>query len=183
MSRLLTVCGSLRAGSSNAALLSAAARLSPADVIVTAYGGIATLPAFSPDIEEGPAPLPEPVRQWRAAIAEADAVLISSPEYAHGIPGALKNALDWVVGGSEIVGKPVGVLSASSASRFAHPQLVEVLKTMSADLVPQATVVVDIPRRGVDADQLVKNPRLAGALQDVIGALVARFPTQEMTIP
>ena len=182
MTRLMTVSGSLRAGSSNAALLSAAARLAPADVVVSAYAELAALPAFSPDIEESSAPLPEPVRAWRAAIAGADAVLISSPEYAHGIPGALKNALDWIVGGSEIVGKPVGVLSASAASRFAHPQLVEVLKTMSADVVPAATLVIDIPRRGADADYLASEPTTSAALRSAVAALLAHFPTQEMTI-
>jgi len=181
--RLLTVSGSLRVGSSNAALLSAVERLAPANVVVTAYTGLATLPAFSPDVEEGTSPLPQAVTQWRAAIAGADAVLISSPEYAHGIPGALKNALDWIVGGSEIVGKPVGVLSASAASRFAHPQLIEVLRTMSADVVPAATVVIDIPRRGVDTDRLVNDPALSSALRAVVVALLAHLPTQEMTIP
>ena len=173
MPRLLTVSGSLRAGSSNAVLLSAVERLGPADVVVSAYTGVAALPAFNPDVEEGPSPLPEPVRQWRAAIAAADAVLISSPEYVHGIPGSLKNALDWIVGGSEIVGKPVGVLSASAASRFAHPQLVEVLRTMSANVVPEATVVIDIPRRGVDVYHLVNDPRLSVRLGAVISALLA----------
>ena len=176
MPRLLTVSGSLRAGSSNAVLLSAVARLAPADVVVNAYTDLATLPAFNPDVEESESPLPEPVTQWRAAIADADAVLISSPEYVHGIPGSLKNALDWIVGGSEIVGKPVGVLSASAASRFAHPQLVEVLRTMSANVVPEATVVIDIPRRGADVSHLVNDPSLSARLGAVISALLASSP-------
>lgn len=173
MSRLLTISGSLRAGSSNAALLDAAARLAPVDVMVSTYAGIAALPAFSPDIEEGPGGLPAAVAHWRAALAAADAVLISSPEYAHGIPGALKNALDWAVGGSEMVAKPVGLLSASAASRFAHPQLVEVLTTMSAAVVPAASVVLDIPRRGADAARLVADPVLGPALRNVVRALLA----------
>ena len=183
MPRLLTVSGSLRAGSSNAALLSAAARLAPPGVTVSAYQGLAALPAFSPDLEEGSDPLPAAVLDWRAAIAGADAVLISSPEYAHGIPGSLKNALDWVVGGSEIVDKPVGVLSASAASRFAHPQLIEVLKTMSASIVPEATVVIDIPRRGVDVERLVVDPVLGPALRNVVIALVTHVPATQGTIP
>ena len=184
MRRLLTVSGSLRAGSSNAALLSAAARLAPAGVTVSAYADLAALPAFSPDLEEGSQPLPASVVDWRAAIAGADAVLISSPEYAHGIPGSLKNALHWVVGGSEIVDKPVGVLSASAASRFAHPQLIEVLKTMSASIVPEATVVIDIPRRGADVEQLVRDPVLAPALRKVVEALVGQAPSvNETAIP
>ena len=96
------------------------------------------IPAFNPDLDAEGATPPAPVAHWRAALAEADAVLISSPEYAHGIPGVLKNALDWVVGSGELVNKPVGVLSASSASAFAHPQLVEVLTTMNALMIPEA---------------------------------------------
>lgn len=174
MAHLLTVSGSLRASSSNAALLSAAALVAPAGLSVQAYGDLASLPAFNPDVEERGTSLPEAVVRWRAALGAADAVLISSPEYAHGIPGALKNALDWAVGGSEVVGMPVGLLNASSASRFAHPQLVEVLTVMSAVVVPEATVVLDIPRRGVTADELARDPRVAGMLRSVIDSLLAR---------
>jgi NAD(P)H-dependent FMN reductase len=171
VTHLLTVSGSLRAGSSNAALLAAAGRVAPAGVTVSAYQGLGALPAFNPDLEEGPDPAPNAVAHWRAALAAADAVLISSPEYAHGIPGVLKNALDWVVGSGELVGKRVGLLSASAASHFAHPQLVEVLTVMSAALVPEATVVLDIPRRGVSAEQLAADPVVGPALERVVSAL------------
>ena len=183
MKNLLTVSGSLRASSSNAALLGAAALVAPAGVAVAAFDGLANLPAFNPDIEEGHGPLPNAVIQWRAALAAADAVLISSPEYAHGIPGALKNALDWAVGGSEMVGKRVGILSASAASRFVHPQLVEVLTVMSATVVPEATLVLDIPRRGATAQQLAADPVLARALEAAVIALTGTesIPLGEMT--
>jgi chromate reductase len=171
MTHVLTVTGSLRAGSSNAALLAAAALLAPVGVTVSPYTALAALPAFNPDLDEESAAVPAAVAHWRAALAAADGVLISSPEYAHGIPGALKNALDWLVGSGEIVGKPVGLLSASAASRFAHPQLVEVLTVMSAAVVPDATVVLDIPRRGVDAAQLAADPLVASALRAVMAAL------------
>lgn len=172
MTSLLTVSGSLRTGSSNATLLTAAALVAPADVTVSMYDALAAIPAFNPDIEEGPGPAPNAVAHWRAAVSAADAVLFSSPEYAHGIPGVLKNALDWLVGSSEIVGKRVGVLSASAASRFAHPQLVEVLTVMSATLVPEATLVLDIPRRGANASQLAADPAVASALWRAITSLV-----------
>ena len=173
MPHLLTVSGSLRAGSSNAALLAAAGLVAPAGVTVSSYDALDTVPPFNPDLDDGVSPLPNAVAQWRAAIGSADAVLFSSPEYAHGIPGALKNALDWLVGGSEAVEKRVGLLSASAASRFAHPQLVEVLTTMNARVVPQATVVLDIPRRGIDAAQIAADPMLASALRAVVTALIA----------
>jgi chromate reductase len=170
---VLTVSGSLRAGSSNATLLAAAALLAPEGMRVSACDALAAIPAFSPDIEEGSGPVPNAVVHWRTALAGADAVLISSPEYAHGVPGALKNALDWVVGSGELVGKPVGLLSASAASRFAHPQLAEILTVMSAVLIPEATLVIDTPRRGNDATQLVRDPAIAPALRSAMAGLAA----------
>ena len=181
MAQLLTISGSVRAASSNSALLAAAARFAPPAVTVTPYTKLADIPAFSPDLEEGSAPLPSAVVHWRNAVAAADAVLISSPEYAHGIPGALKNALDWLVGSTEFVGKPVGVLSASAASRFAHPQLVEVLTVMSALVVPEATIVIDIPRRGADADSIAASPASARALYTAVAALMAHGAVDPMS--
>jgi chromate reductase, NAD(P)H dehydrogenase (quinone) len=183
MPHLLTVAGSLRAGSSNATLLAAAAQLAPADLAVTAYRALGDIPAFNPDREEAADGLPTAVTRWRAALAAADMLLISTPEYAHGIPGALKNALDWVVGSGELVGKPVGVINLSAASRFAFPQLIEVLTVMSANVVPAATVVLDLPRRGVDAVQLAADPAVAATLRAVIAALLAAVssrPTPEV---
>lgn len=182
---LLTVAGSLRTGSSNATLLAVAAQLAPAGMTVSSYAALAELPAFSPDLDDGAAPVPAPVAHWRAALAAADMLLISSPEYAHGMPGALKNALDWVVGSGELVDKPVGLLNASAASRFAHPQLIEVLTVMNAAVVPEATVVLDIPRRGVDAAQLAADPLTALALRGVLTALLAALPAraQDATVP
>ena len=178
MPHLLTVAGSLRAGSSNAALLAAAAQLTPADLTVTAYRALGSLPAFNPDREEAAVRLPTAVTRWRAALAAADMLLISTPEYAHGIPGAFKNALDWVVGSGELVGKPVGVINLSAASRFAFPQLIEVLTVMSANVVPAATIVLDLPRRGVDAVQLAADPMVAATLREVLAALLAAVPSQ-----
>lgn len=172
MSTILTVSGSLRAGSSNSALLAAAALVAPPDVSIVRYRELGELPPFNPDVEESGA-IPSAVAHWRSLLASADALLFSSPEYAHGIPGTLKNALDWIVGGSEIVGKPVGVLSASAASRFVHPQLVEVLTVMSASVIPEATLVLDIRRRGATPASLIADPALASALTGAVAALAA----------
>jgi chromate reductase, NAD(P)H dehydrogenase (quinone) len=183
MPHLLTIAGSLRAGSSNAALLGAAARVAPRGLTVAAYRGLGTLPAFNPDREEAAKFLPPAVRGWKATLASADMLLISTPEYAHGIPGAFKNALDWVVGSGELVGKPVGVINLSAASRFAFPQLIEVLTVMSANIVPAATIVVDLPRRGVDAAQLAADPVVAAKLREVLAALLAAMPGVSSSVP
>ncbi len=174
MPYLLTVSGSLRTGSSNSTLLAAAARVAPAGIAVTPFAAIGELPAFSPDVDEGDGPVPPSVAAWRAALARADAVLFSSPEYAHGVPGAFKNALDWIVGSGELADKRVGLLSASAASQFAHPQIVEVLRTMSAIVVPEATIVIDLPRRGLDVERLVADSAVTAVLRDAVGALFAR---------
>jgi chromate reductase, NAD(P)H dehydrogenase (quinone) len=174
MIQLLTVSGSLRTGSSNSTLLAAAGRTAPEGVVVTAFGGLGAIPAFSPDLEEGDGPVPPAVVQWRDALARADAVLFSSPEYAHGVPGVFKNALDWVVGSGELVDKRVGLLSASAASQFAHPQILEILRTMSAAVVPEASGVIDLPRRGLDAEVLLADPGVSAALRCAVAALLGR---------
>jgi len=131
---VLGIPGSLRATSSNAAIVRAAARVAPAGMEVIVYVGLASLPHFSPDLDVEP--LPEAVRDLRAMVAAADALFISCPEYAHGMPGSLKNALDWLVSAVEAMDKPVVLLSASpGGAAHAHGQLVEVLRTMNLRVV------------------------------------------------
>lgn len=167
--RLLAVSGSLRADSSNTAVLRVACRLAPPGVETILYDGLAGLPAFSPDDDER---APPPVLDLRVRLRAADGVLLSSPEYAHGVPGALKNALDWVVGSGELVDKPVALLNPSPWSTFAHPQLAETLRVMSATLVPDACVTLPVERR-LDEDGLLANPAVVEALRAAMAALVA----------
>lgn len=93
--------------------------------------------------------LPPPVAEFREQIIAADALLIASPEYAHGVPGALKNALDWMVGNDSFVDKPVGVLGISPRSVHAHDALREVLRTMSAQVVDDSCLLLPVLGFGV----------------------------------
>jgi NAD(P)H-dependent FMN reductase len=167
----VTICGSLRAQSSNAALLEAVSLLAPSGVNVERYGDLAALPAFNPEDDVEPAP--PAVSALRALIASADALVISSPEYAHGVPGALKNALDWLVSGVEIYQKPVALLNPSPGSRFAHPQLIETLRTMSATVVDDACVTVPIAGRRLDAKGIAADAELSAAIRGALDALAA----------
>ena len=169
--RLLTICGSLRASSSNSALLEAVALLAPRGADVARYEGLASLPQFNPDIDIDPPPAP--VRALREQIGEADAVIISSPEYAHGVPGALKNALDWLVSGVEIYEKPVALLNPSPRSLFAHPQLAETLRTMGAVIVAGASMSLPIAGRGLQAAGIAADAELAESLRGALEALMA----------
>ncbi|HEY0778103.1 MAG TPA: NADPH-dependent FMN reductase [Gemmatirosa sp.] len=175
--RILAISGSLRAGGANNAVLDAARRLAPPGVEITHYAGLRALPAFDPDLDTiaGDA-LPQEAAQLRAAVGRADALLLSSPEYAHGIAGAFKNALDWLVGSVEFPGKPVALLNASAHAVHAHAQLVEVLTTMNARLVPEASIVVHVGGRSVagrpfDGPAVAADAALGGALRGALRAL------------
>lgn len=161
--RVLAIPGSLRATSSNAALLRAAARVAPPGTELVMFEGLAGLPHFSPDLDVEP--LPPPVAALRTQIASASALAISSPEYAHGMPGSLKNALDWLVSATEPLGKPVLLISASpSGAAHAHAQLLEVLRTMSFPMIDAGAHVFS--RAQLDASGAVTAPALLAALSD-----------------
>lgn len=167
---LLTICGSLRAKSSNATLLDAVALLAPSGTRVERYDRLADVPLFNPDIDVDPGP--PSVVALRNAIGRADALLISSPEYAHGVPGALKNALDWLVSGVEIVEKPVALLNPSPMSRYAQAQLMETLRVMNARVVDDACVTVPIAGRGLDSAAIVANDELSTMLRAAVKSLL-----------
>lgn len=140
--KIVAVSGSLRSESSNAALLRAVARVAPPGVEVVTYDGVGRLPHFNPDLDvEGTEPRAA-VAELRALLTGSDAVVISSPEYAHGVPGALKNMLDWLVSTGELAGKPVALLNASPAGgTYAQAALVETLKTMDWRIVEEASLI------------------------------------------
>ena len=166
--RIVAISGSLRQASTNSALVEAARQVAPRDVDVLIYNGLATLPPFTPDLE---ATAPDPVLMFRAVLQHCDAVLISSPEYAHGVPGVLKNALDWVVGSGELIDKPMALISASPRATYARASLVETLTVMSASVIPDASITVSLAGRGLDANGIVADGELSSALRSAIEAL------------
>ncbi|MDQ2767795.1 MAG: NAD(P)H-dependent oxidoreductase [Gemmatimonadota bacterium] len=170
---IVAVCGSLRAASKNRALLEAAQLLAPRGVEISLDWSLATLPHFNPDLDtlDG-ALLPEAAVAWRDTVARADGLLISSPEYAHGIPGVLKNALDWLVSSTEFPGMPVALLGASSLSVFAPAQLREILETMNARFVSEASVTIPVPGAGADAAAIAGDLHLLSMLREALDAFV-----------
>ena len=130
---VLALCGSLRAASINAALLHAAARIAAPEADIEVADWLGRLPLYNPDLENvvDDRELPRAVNALRLAVDAADAILIASPEYAHGISGTLKNALDWLVSFEPFIHKPVAVINASPRARHADEALRETLRTMS----------------------------------------------------
>ncbi len=176
--KIAALSGSLRPESSNTAVLRALARLAPDDVSVSIYDGMGDLPHFSPERDTDPAP--SAVQTLRELLTESDAVVICTPEYAHGMPGSLKNALDWLVGSGELVGKPVAALSASPSEdggANARAWLVQTLTVMSANVVPGASFGIGLVRTKFGTDGVVSDPATVAALRDVLEALRgAAFP-------
>lgn len=159
--KILAISGSLRAASLNSALLRAVARLAPADISVVLYRGLGDLPLFNPDIE---ASNPPPVAELRTQILSADALLIASPEYAHGVTGAMKNALDWMVGCEAFVHKPVALLNASPRAVHAQAALRETVTMMSACIVDEASITVPILGSSLSEDGIVLHPKISASL-------------------
>lgn len=142
--RFLALSGSLRAVSTNTALLQGFAEHAPEGLEIEAFDGMGDLPLFSPDLE---ADTPDSVLRLAGKVAECDGILISCPEYAHGIPGAFKNALDWLVSRFEIPGKPVMLVHASTRSVYLREHLREVLKTISCRLYPGPDFAVHLIKK------------------------------------
>jgi chromate reductase len=155
--RILTVCGSLQAHSSNLALLDAAERAAPAAVNVTRFDGMRDLPHFNPDLEADGAAPPAPVLAWRQALAENDGVLIASPEYGHSLPGVLKNAIDWAIFSGELEFKVIAITCAvpiATRGRMGLQALRQTLNAVSAVIVGGEPIVKG-PRFEADAAALM----------------------------
>ena len=140
MKTIMAISGSLRSESKNTVILRELKEHFSKKINIEIFEGLGLLPHFNPDIEFQDLPA---VEDYRRQLKKADVVLISTPEYAHGIPGSLKNALDWVVGSGELMDKKVGLLfSSSSEALFVQEQLIEVIKTMSADIKKESCLKI-----------------------------------------
>ncbi len=156
---ILGLCGSLQARSSNAALLRAAAKSAPAGVGFTTFDSLGDLPHFNPDLEAGGSAVPGPVAGFRARLDEAGGVLIATPEYAHSLPGVLKNALDWVVGSGELSGKRVAVLGgAPNQAGGLRAQLALIPVLLAMDAVVVANLALPHVRKALDEAGEVADP-------------------------
>ena len=171
--RLLAISGSLRRASTNTAALEALARLSPEGVKVLVYGDLAKLPPFNPDDDVEDKPKPEAVETLRALVDASDALVIAAPEYAHGLPGALKNALDWLVASETFAGKPTALINTSPRAFHAQASLREILSTMAARLIPEAFVSISLTGKAATADDILADTVCARRLTESIEALIA----------
>ena len=173
--KVLGVSGSLRKASFNTAALKACAELMPAGMTLS-IAEIGDLPLFNQDVFD--AGLPEPVKRFRAAVAAADGLLIASPEYNYGIPGVLKNAIDWVSRpsrGSPLEGKPVAIMGASagaSGTMRMQLQLRQTLQAVGMYAMPRPEIFVTFCRDKFDADGRLTDEKTREHLRRFLTAFV-----------
>lgn len=176
---ILAISGSLRAASINSALLRTAARLAPPEMEITVCSVVGELPLFNPDLESD---APPSVTRLRAQVAKSDALLIASPEYAHGVTGAIKNTLDWLVSCEAFVNKPVAVLNASPRAHHADAALRETLKTMSAVIVESASLTIPLLGANIAESDMAQTPAIAHAIRASLAALYGAVVLRPISI-
>ena len=167
---IFAISGSLRSGSSNHNILRFLGKMVPEGVTYTIYDNLAQIPPFDPGLaHERP---PEAVMELRGFIRHADAVIICTPEYAFGVPGQLKNALDWLVSSSTLVNKPVSLITASSVGNNAHAGLLLTLGALSANVIEDATLLIPFIRSKIDANGVITDEVTRVALENALHKLV-----------
>lgn len=144
------------------------AQLAPPDIEVNLHDGLGELPLFNPDLEGD---YPATVLSFHRAIAESDALIIASPEYAHGVTGTIKNALDWLVGFEPFAAKMVAVLNTSARAQHADAALRETLNAMATIIVESASITIPLLGAGLDEAGMLASPEVAGSIRDTLSAL------------
>jgi chromate reductase len=183
--KVLAISGSLRGDSYNTKLLRAAEELLPREVDFVLYQGVKEVPPY--DEEDDVQPAPMSVAALRSAIREADAILISTPEYNSSIPGSLKNALDWVsrpLSTNPLRNKPVAVVGASTGAFgavWAQAELRKVLAAIGARVVEGEVAVGHAPTR-FDEHGRLEDESLQEQLEETLDALLTEANARELVL-
>ncbi|MBO9672471.1 MAG: NAD(P)H-dependent oxidoreductase [Sphingobacteriaceae bacterium] len=158
MKKVFAISGSTKSSSTNALYISAISHLLGKDFEVSVFPTIADVPHFNPDLDLENQP--KVVSDLREALQKADGIIISTPEYAMGLPGSLKNLLDWTVSSASFSGKPVLALVASTQGEKAHQSIIDVLTVLEAkvfsQLIPFAKAKINFEAKITDQETLTK---------------------------
>ncbi len=164
--KLIALCGSLREGSLNRALIGAVAAMNVFDVVEADT----RLPPFQPELADD---APADVLAFRDTIRSGDAVMVCTPEYAMGIPGVLKNAIDWTVGSCEFEDRPCALITCTASGQIAHPAVIEVLKVLGARISEATTLLMPHNRAKIRADGSFVTPDAEADVRALVAALRA----------
>jgi chromate reductase len=174
--KLLAICGSTRKESSNLALIRYLVRLSKDRFEFTVYNELKTIPPFDPDDDVEPAH--EAVNKFRRLIKECDGVLICTPEYAMGVPGTLKNAIDWTVSSAEFSHKPTALITASSVGEKGHAALLETLKVIECTIPPEIQLLIPFIKTKINTEGEVIHAETVEKLKILMDAFYSLLNTK-----
>ncbi len=172
---IVAISGSIRPHSSNRAVIDAVGAYLGDRVAFTVYERIDKLPFFNDSKED----IPE-VTNFRDILKWADGILLCSPEYAFGVPGVLKNALEWTVATGELVYKPVALITAATGGDKAHASLLLTLTALSSNVAEDAALLISFIRSKMNADGVVTDEATLQAINSVADALL-RVVTEQKT--
>jgi len=169
--QLLALSGSLRSKSYNTAAIQALASLAPMTVKIR-IGNISALPLFNPDREDEAIAV---VSELKDRVKQSAGLIIASPEYAHGVSGPLKNALDWLVSGEEFPYLPIMLINTSPRAHHALDALREILMTMSGNIVDESQVTIPLLSSNLDTRGILADRGLSAALREGLSLFCAKI--------
>jgi len=167
--KILAISGSTRKNSSNLNLIKAITDLASDKFVITIFEGLEDIPQFNPDLDNEN--VLEKVADFRKQLREADGILICTPEYAIGVPGTLKNAVDWTVSSMEFSKKPVALITASTAGFIAHKSLLGTLLIIEAKITEDTQLLITSIKTKVNAENKITNPETLDKVNKLIQSL------------
>lgn len=165
---ILAICGSTRASSSNLNLIKAIVDLTKDKFTIQIFDSIAEIPHFNPDLDNDTPP--RQVTEFRSQLREADGILICTPEYAMGVPGTLKNAIDWTVSSCEFSHKPTALITASSVGEKGHASLMETLKIIETKITDETQLIVSFVKTKIGNDCRIIDEATLTQVQNLLSA-------------
>jgi NAD(P)H-dependent FMN reductase len=162
---ILAICGSTRQSSSNTDLINAIIKLYGNRIHFQILESLENIPPFNPDLDGDNSP--PAVTTFRKKLKDADGILISTPEYAMGVPGVLKNAIDWTVSSMEFSHKPVALITASSVGEKAHASLLETLKVIEAFIPENFRLLISFVKTKIRGGEIT-DPKTVQQVSDLM---------------
>lgn len=173
--KLIALSGSLRQRSHNKSALLALQESAPEGVEIS-VASISELPLFNPDLEDSPI---ASVLALKSELASASGLIIASPEYAHGISGPMKNALDWLVSGSEFPDVPIMLINTSPRASHSIAALKEVLTTMSGNVIEEALLTLPLLGTALTAQDMLADSEIRQAIDAKLTAFINQIGRME----
>lgn len=167
--KILAISGSTRKSSSNLNLIKAIADLTSETFVVNIFEGLSNLPHFNPDSDNEN--VSETVTDFRRQLRDADGILICTPEYAIGVPGTLKNAIDWTVSTMEFSKKPVALITASLSGEKAHQSLLGTLLIIEAQMTADTQLLISFIKTKVNDDFKITDKKTLNSVIQLIQSL------------